>query len=338
MENTPLVQQGIDAYKAGNKEEAVRLLGDAIRENNQDENAWLYLGAALDDPAKKRQAFERVLAINPNNERAKNALARLSGGATAGAGPSRTASSGTAPTVPPKPKAGEGFAVPIEVDGAPASLTMPYIIETARIRIKQGIDIFTKQDYEQIVASGANVTQWDSVFIVSVGITAIGASELFGRFIGFFLGGFVGGIGALIISPIVAAIIGMAASAAGFTAAVYASRYYLQNQGVNVSMPQHSMYYALVWLPITLVSALLSFLGYSVGLLIICLFPIFIIVGIALLIYGWLLLKGAFDRLYGTENNRGLITAVIAVIGGWAGQAIVRFILGGLFHITYGSF
>jgi len=50
VDNTPLVQQGIDAYKAGNKEEAVKLLSEAIRENNQDENAWLYqLRAASED-------------------------------------------------------------------------------------------------------------------------------------------------------------------------------------------------------------------------------------------------------------------------------------------------
>lgn len=336
MDNTPLVQQGIDAYKAGNKEEAVKLLSDAIRENGQDENAWLYLGAAIDDPVRKRQAFERVLSINPNNERAKNALARLSGGPSSAAKP---AASTVAPaSMPPKPKAGEGFAVPFQVDGAPATLTMPYIIDTARVRIQQAIDIYTKQNYEEIVSSGANATQWDSVFIVGVGVAAIGAAELLGRFIGFFLGGFLGGFGALIVTPIFASIIGMAASAAGFAGAVYASRAYLQNQNINVSMPQHSMYYALIWLPITLVAAALSFLGYSLGILILCLFPIFAIVGLALLIYGAILLKGSFDRIYGTENNRGLITAVIAIVGGWAAQFVVRLILGGILSIRYGTF
>ncbi len=87
MEPSPLVQQGIAAYKAGNKEEAVRLLSEALRENRQDENAWLYLGAAIDDPGRKRQAFEQVLAINPDNEKAKNALARLDAGVSGTARP-----------------------------------------------------------------------------------------------------------------------------------------------------------------------------------------------------------------------------------------------------------
>src|SRR5215475_12137500 len=105
VDNTPLVQQGIDAYKAGNKDEAVKLLSEAIRENNQDENAWLYLGAAIDDPVKKRQAFERVLTINPNNERAKNAITRLnagvSGGTSATSGGAGPTTSATPPNMPP---------------------------------------------------------------------------------------------------------------------------------------------------------------------------------------------------------------------------------------------
>ena len=71
MDSSTLTQQGIDAYKAGNKEEAIRLLSDAVRADRQNEDAWLYLGAALDDVTRKRQAFQRVLEINPNNEKAK---------------------------------------------------------------------------------------------------------------------------------------------------------------------------------------------------------------------------------------------------------------------------
>ncbi len=88
VEGSTFTQQGIDAYKAGNKAEAIRLLGEAIRADRQDKNAWLYLGAALDDPVRKRQAFMNVLEIDPANEQAKNALARLdlatSGAASAG--------------------------------------------------------------------------------------------------------------------------------------------------------------------------------------------------------------------------------------------------------------
>jgi tetratricopeptide (TPR) repeat protein len=134
VDPSPLVQQGIAAYKAGNKDEAVRLLSDAIRQNREDETAWLYMGAAIDDPAKKRQAFERVLAINPDNEKAQNALARLdAGGATAGT--SGTPRSGGARTVR-KPGGNnqlwetlkkEKFTLPFRVQGSPETVTIPFL-------------------------------------------------------------------------------------------------------------------------------------------------------------------------------------------------------------------
>jgi hypothetical protein len=348
VEPSNLTQQGIDAYKAGNKDEAVQLLMQAVRENAQDENAWLYLGAAIDDPTRKRQAFQKVLAINPNNEKAQNALARLDAGATgatagsaakASATGSRTAGTATSDRMN---AAGdrmkgvwsgkEGFAVPGNIQGAPATVTVPELISNAQVRAKQAYDIYTKQDYEQIVAAGQTATMWDSVFIAGVGVVALGLAELIGGLIGWPLTGFAGGLFGL-LRPFLAAIVTMIATAAGFYGSVYASRWYLQNQNINVSLPQHSMYYALVFLPLTLVNALIALISNSLGVLILCALPILFVLGIALLIYGWILLKGAFDRVYGTDNNRGLITAAIAVIGGWAASGIVRFVLGGIFRV-----
>jgi len=345
-----LTQQGIDAYKAGNKDEAVQLLMQAVRDNAQDENAWLYLGAAIDDPTRKRQAFQKVLTINPNNEKAKNALARLdagasSAGATAGTGAKATGTSAraTGATASDRMNAAgdkmksvwsgkEGFAVPGNIQGAPATVTVPELISNAQVRAKQAYEIYTKQDYEQIVAAGQTATMWDSVFIAGVGVVAIGLAELIGGLIGWPLLGFSGGLFGL-IRPFLAAIVAMVATAAGFYGAVYASRWYLQNQNINVSLPQHSMYYALVFLPLTLVTALITLISKSLGVLVLCAAPVLFIVGIALLIYGWILLKGAFDRVYGSDNNRGLITAAIAVIGGWAASGIVRFVIGGIFRV-----
>src|SRR5437667_11985035 len=83
MDAPSLTQQGIAAYQAGNKGEAIRLLSEAVRTKRDDEEAWLYPGAAIDDPERRRQAFQQVLRINPQNEKAKAALDRL--GAPAGA-------------------------------------------------------------------------------------------------------------------------------------------------------------------------------------------------------------------------------------------------------------
>src|SRR5512135_3285872 len=131
VDSSPLVQQGIEAYKSGNKEEAIRLLSQAIREKRDDEMAWLYLGASLDDPEKKRKAFQRVLEINPNNDKAQAALARLNP-APGEPGepaqppqpvqplqpiqPSPTASCGPAAgTVRKPPPLADGFALPFHI-------------------------------------------------------------------------------------------------------------------------------------------------------------------------------------------------------------------------------
>ncbi len=71
------VQDGIRALQAGQREEAVSFLAQAVRENRMDEDAWLYLGLALDDPQRKRQSFEQVLKINPGNDKARLQLAKM---------------------------------------------------------------------------------------------------------------------------------------------------------------------------------------------------------------------------------------------------------------------
>lgn len=77
MAQSDKLQSGIAALKAGDREQAVSLLAEAAKENRDNEMVWLYLGAALDDPQRKRQAFERVLKLNPDNEKAKIELAKL---------------------------------------------------------------------------------------------------------------------------------------------------------------------------------------------------------------------------------------------------------------------
>jgi len=356
MDASSLVEQGIAAYRSGNKEEAVRLLGQALRENRQNEEAWLYLGAALDDPAKKRQAFEQVLQINPNNDKAKNALARLD--AAAGVTPPPAAQtvpmgeSASSSAPPPftstdaprqKPKntytsSGQGFALPFNVEGQPSTVTLPYLIDNGRARVQQAIQIYINRDFEQIVNAGRTATMWDAVFTAGVGVVAVGAAELIGRLIGWPLSAFAGGIGGLFY-PFIGAIITMLATAAGFAVAVYASRWYLQNQNVNVPLPQHAMYVTLTFLPLVLVNALTSFISHALGFLIVCLAPIVLIVGLAAFFYGIYMLWQAFERIYGAPgSNRGMITAGFAA-GGWIVGSIIAGIagavVGGLFSAIF---
>lgn len=76
MVERSLTQKGIAALKNGNCQEAGRLLSEAVRQNPQDEIAWLGLAVCIDDPAKKKYCLQKVLAINPNNEAAGRMLAK----------------------------------------------------------------------------------------------------------------------------------------------------------------------------------------------------------------------------------------------------------------------
>lgn len=71
------LEQAIAAIKGGDKATGKKLLLEFIKANPKHEGALLWLSATTDDPAQKRKCFEQVLKINPHNERAKEALARL---------------------------------------------------------------------------------------------------------------------------------------------------------------------------------------------------------------------------------------------------------------------
>jgi hypothetical protein len=73
-----MVREGLNAYRAGKKEEARALLLRAVEIDQYNEQAWLWLSAVVESPEEQRTCLENVLTINPNNERAKQGLDMLS--------------------------------------------------------------------------------------------------------------------------------------------------------------------------------------------------------------------------------------------------------------------
>lgn len=71
------VNEAIQALKAGEKAEARGMLMAILNDEPQNEDAWLVLSAAVDEPERKRQCLETVLEINPDNEVARRGLGRL---------------------------------------------------------------------------------------------------------------------------------------------------------------------------------------------------------------------------------------------------------------------
>lgn len=71
------LRAGVDAARRGDRATARRLLEQVINVDENNEMAWLWLASVVTTTAERRACLERVLAINPNNERAREALRRL---------------------------------------------------------------------------------------------------------------------------------------------------------------------------------------------------------------------------------------------------------------------
>ncbi len=73
-----MVREGINAYRAGKREEARALLFKAVELDEHNEQAWLWLSAVVDSVEDQQTCLENVLTINPHNERARQGLRTLS--------------------------------------------------------------------------------------------------------------------------------------------------------------------------------------------------------------------------------------------------------------------
>jgi hypothetical protein len=72
-----LLQRGIAALRGGDNLQARQLLGQAIRQDPGNEQAWLWLSGAMETTQDKLMCLNKVLAINPGNEAALRGLAAL---------------------------------------------------------------------------------------------------------------------------------------------------------------------------------------------------------------------------------------------------------------------
>ncbi len=72
-----LLHRGIQAARGGNPAMARRLLQQVTERAPENELAWIWLATVAADTEQRKRCLERVLEINPANERAKEALARL---------------------------------------------------------------------------------------------------------------------------------------------------------------------------------------------------------------------------------------------------------------------
>src|SRR5664280_995538 len=77
MANDALLQAALTAARAGDLEEAATLFARLVKEEPSSEQGWLGLGFCFSDKTPREYCFRRVLAINPNNTQASQALGLL---------------------------------------------------------------------------------------------------------------------------------------------------------------------------------------------------------------------------------------------------------------------
>jgi predicted component of type VI protein secretion system len=75
-----LIQEAIQVLRQGDAERARNKLNQALRLNESNEEAWLWLAAAESDPDRRRGALQRVLTLNPNNVTAEWGLLSMQRG------------------------------------------------------------------------------------------------------------------------------------------------------------------------------------------------------------------------------------------------------------------
>ena len=72
-----LIKQGADALRAGNREDARKLLLAAVKQNPDSERAWGWLYNVMDNDREHIFCLNQMLRINPNNEKASQLLKSL---------------------------------------------------------------------------------------------------------------------------------------------------------------------------------------------------------------------------------------------------------------------
>ena len=73
------LMDAIDLLKEDRRREAIQLLRSLIREDNNFEDAWLWMSVAVDSLDQSSICLDNVLRINPHNSEAAGALHRIRG-------------------------------------------------------------------------------------------------------------------------------------------------------------------------------------------------------------------------------------------------------------------
>jgi hypothetical protein len=74
---TSKLKTAVSAFKAGDKAKAAALLSQLVRQEPNNETAWLWLSVCVTAVDQKRFCLHKVLLLNPDNDKAQAALVKL---------------------------------------------------------------------------------------------------------------------------------------------------------------------------------------------------------------------------------------------------------------------
>ncbi|MFN8418321.1 MAG: hypothetical protein U0528_03600 [Anaerolineae bacterium] len=359
MALTEQIQEGIRALQAGQREEARGYFAQAVREDRQNEDAWLYLGLTLDDPQRKRQAYEQVLKLNPANEKARLQLAKMGvstnppkvlepeisegNSLVESTGAFKIMSDEPETTAPPKasgPNLWDRFRslfttpmrTPFSIDGAPPMITISGLMSKwSRMGMAALRQLLTGK-LADIDSSGSQPTTWDVVMPIAAAAFLFGASEFIGKLL---IGIFNLSVGGILITPIFAALLAASAIAVGLMVGGYSGQLYLENQKSKVELRSYLSYYGNAILGAITAESILRLVGYvliaitrngGISFLL-------TVLSILLTFFVGYLLKPKLQSHYELPENSALIGTVLTVAGGWIVGRILLVVLGAIFRI-----
>jgi hypothetical protein len=81
MESQTELKQAAEALKMGDKSGANRILGELVRLNPDNAEAWLMLFSTTENPIEKCDCLKQTVRIRPNDERVRQKLHKYQAGA-----------------------------------------------------------------------------------------------------------------------------------------------------------------------------------------------------------------------------------------------------------------
>ncbi len=118
------LEQAIAAIKAGDKSMGGQLLNQVLQTDPRNETAWLWMTAVVGSDEERRKILEYVLSINPDNETARNSLAKLK--------PPASPATGVQVDSPPKEQVEISLQLARKAEESEATKKCPYCAETIK--------------------------------------------------------------------------------------------------------------------------------------------------------------------------------------------------------------